>query len=263
MLKREKIREISLNFTSNKDDVMDSFRKNCFMIIEQKGTTIKAWAEEADVSFSTLNNFLYGNTRTCDIMLPVKLAKAAGVTVDELLGACTMSDGTKECVSKCRVLPAHFVNLARSYIRHIYNLWIKKIESEPRIVILPECRNGHLQTTNVTELIDISHLQREVANRVAHGLKIPCDHYEPYFFRDEIVLLAVDRDGQDGEMCIISHDGEYYIVRKKMYVENAQKKWKYMSLFTNRQFLKEDIDDKLGYVVGFLNADKEHSWGIR
>lgn len=229
----------------------------------KKGTTIKAWSEEADISFSTLNNFLYGNTRTCDIMLPVKLARAAGVTVDELLGSCTMSEGTRECVAKCRIMPTHFINLARANIRHLFNLWIKKTEPEPRLVMLPECRSSRLQTTNVTESIDISHLSRDVVSRVAHGLKIPCDHYEPYFFKDEIILLAVDRDGQDGEICVISYEGEYYIVRKKMYIVESKKKWKYMSLFTNREFLREDIDDKLGYVVGFLNADDEHSWGIR
>ena len=261
MLKREKIREIALNFVSDKDDVMSAFRRNCFMIIEKKGTTIKAWAEAADVSFATLNNFLYGNTKTCDIMLPVKLARAAGVTVDELLGAETMSEGTKECVSKCRLMPTHFVNLARSNIRHIYNLFKKSTSPEPRLVFIPECRRGHLQTTNVMEEIDVSHLQKSTIPRIAHGLKIPCDHYEPYFLKDEIILLAVDRDGQDGEICVISHYGEYYIVRKKMYIENAQKKWKYMSLFTEREFLKEDVEDKLGYVVGFLNPDR--SWGIR
>lgn len=207
--------------------------------------------------------FLYGNTRTCDIMLPVKLARAAGVTVDELLGSCTMSEGTRECVAKCRIMPTHFINLARANIRHLFNLWIKKTEPEPRLVMLPECRSSRLQTTNVTESIDISHLSRDVVSRVAHGLKIPCDHYEPYFFKDEIILLAVDRDGQDGEICVISYEGEYYIVRKKMYIVESKKRWKYMSLFTNREFLREDIDDKLGYVVGFLNADDEHSWGIR
>lgn len=46
-----------------------------------------------------------------------------------------------------------------------------------------------------------------------------------------------------------------------MYIKDGQKKWKYMSLFTDREFLKEDIDDKLGYVVGYLNPDR--SWGIR
>ena len=66
---------------------------------------------------------------------------------------------------------------------------------------------------------------------------------------------------QDGEICVISNDGEYYIVRKKQFIENGIKRWKYMSLFTDKEFLKEEIDDKLGYVVGFLHPDR--SWGVR
>ena len=261
MIKQEKIWEIAQNFVSNKDDVMDAFRKNCFMILEAKCITLREWAELADVSFSTLNSFLYGNSKTCDINLPIKLARAIGVTVDELLGSGTMSEGTRECVSKCRRLPMHFVNLARSYIRHIFKLFLKTASKEPRLVMLPECKNGHLQTTNVTTEIDVSHLEKSIQSRIAHCLCVPCDHYEPYFMKDEIILLAVDRDGQNGEICVISHGGEYYIVRKKSFIEDGIKRWKYVSLFTDVEFLKEDIDDKLGYVIGFLYPDR--SWGER
>ena len=262
-MENEKNTNIYLKLVSNHDNYMSSLRDNIGLLRTEKKWSVRVLAEKANMSEDTLNTFLKGTSKDCNLSTVVKLARALGVTIDELVGAGTMSDGTREYVERTRVMPQHFVNLARSYIRHIYNLWIKKIGPEPRIVMLPECRNGHLQTTNVTELIDISHLQREVVNRVAHGLKIPCDHYEPYFFKEEIILLAVDRDGQDGEMCVISHNGEYYIVRKKMYILNGQKKWKYMSLFTEKEFLKEEIEDKLGYIVGFLNADKEHSWGIR
>jgi len=261
MIKQEKIWEIAQNFVSNKDDVMDAFRKNCFMILEAKCITLREWAELADISFSTLNSFLYGNSKTCDINLPIKLARAIGVTVDELLGSGTMSEGTRECVSKCRMMPTHFVNLARSYIRHIYKLFQKTASKEPRLVMLPECRNGHLQTTNVTTEIDVSHLEKSIQSRIAHCLRVPCDHYEPYFMKDEIILLAVDRDGQNDEICVISHNGEYYIVRKKSFFDDGIKRWKYISLFTEVEFLKEDIEDKLGYVIGFLYPDR--SWGER
>jgi hypothetical protein len=261
MFKKEKIWDISRNFVSNKDDVMSAFRKNCFMILEAKCITLREWAELADISFATLNSFLYGNSKTCDMNLPIKLARAIGVTVDELLGSGTMSEGTRECVSKCRMMPTHFVNLARSYIRHIYKMFETTSSKEPRLVMLPECKNGHLQTTNITTEIDVSHLEKSIQNRIAHCLCVPCDHYEPYFMKDEIILLAVDRDGQNGEICVISHGGEYYIVRKKSFFDNGIKRWKYISLFTEVEFLKEDIEDKLGYVIGFLYPDR--SWGER
>ena len=260
-MENEKNTNIYLKLVSNHDNYMSSLRDNVGLLRTEKKWSVRVLAEKANISEDTLNTFLKGTSKDCNLSTVVKLARALGVTIDELVGAGTMSDGTRECVSRCRVMPQHFVNLARSYIRHIYKLFEKTDSKEPRLVMLPECRRGHLQTTNVTTEIDISHLQKGTISRIAHGLRIPCDHYEPYFFKDEIILLAVDRDGQDGEICVISHDGEYYIVRKKMYIENAQKKWKYMSLFTEKEFLKEEIEDKLGYVVGFLNPDR--SWGIR
>ena len=260
-MENEKNTNIYLKLVSNHDNYMSSLIDNIGLLRAEKKWSVRVLAEKANMSEDTLNTFLKGTSKDCNLSTVVKLARALGVTIDELVGAGTMSDGTRECVAKCRIMPTHFVNLARANIRHLFNLWIKKTESEPRLVMLPECRSSRLQTTNVAESIDISHLSRDVVSRVAHGLKIPCDHYEPYFFKDEIILLAVDRDGQDGEICVISHDGEYYIVRKKMYIKDGQKKWKYMSLFTEKEFLKEEIEDKLGYVVGFLNPDR--SWGIR
>ena len=262
-MKNQNDDNIFLKLVSNEADWMDAFRQNIGILRTYYGWSVRETAERADMSENTLQNIIKGRTKDCDQSLTIKLAKAFHVSVDELIGASTIEPETKACVAKCRAMPWHFRNLARSYIRHIYTLWLKSKSPEVRLVITPECKRGHLQTTNITMTVDISHIPQSAIGRVAHGLLIPCDHYEPYFMQGEIILLAVDRDGQDGEMCVISHNGEYYIVRKKMYIVDGQKKWKYMSLFTNREFLKEDIEDKLGYVVGFLNADDEHSWGIR
>ena len=263
MLKREKIWEISMNLSvcDNTDEFMKSFRKNLDRFIAEKDITYSNLSEEAGISFSTLKTLMSSTGKDCNLSTAIKLAKALGITVDELVGAGTMSEGTRECVSKCRRLPTHFVNLARSYIRHIFKLFLKTASKEPRLVMLPECRNGHLQTTNVTTEIDVSHLEKSIQSRIAHCLRVPCDHYEPYFMKDEIILLAVDRDGQNDEICVISHGGEYYIVRKKSFFDNGIKRWKYISLFTEVEFLKEDIEDKLGYVIGFLYPDR--SWGER
>ena len=262
-MKNQNEENIYLKLVTNSDNWMDAFRQNIGILRVHYGWSVRVLAEKADVSDNTINKIVQGKTNDCDMSIVVRLARAFNVSVDELIGASTIEPETRACVAKCRAMPWHFRNLARSYIRHIYTLWLKSKSPEVRLVITPECKRGHLQTTNITMTVDISHIPQSAIGRVAHGLLIPCDHYEPYFMQGEIILLAVDRDGQDGEMCVISHNGEYYIVRKKMYIVDGQKKWKYMSLFTNREFLKEDIEDKLGYVVGFLNADDEHSWGIR
>lgn len=262
-MKHQSDENIYLKLVTNSENWMEAFRQNLGLLRTYHGWPVRVLAEKADISENTINKIVQGKTNDCDMHIVVKIAKAFDISVDELIGAGTMSAEIKESISKCRVMPWHFKNSAKIYIKHIYKLWEKSNFPEDRLVITPECKRGHLQTSNITTTIDISHIPQSAIGRVAHGLLIPCDHYEPYFMRGEVVLLAVDRDGQDGEMCVISHNGEYYIVRKKMYILNGQKKWKYMSLFTEKEFLREEIDDKLGYVVGFLNADDEHSWGIR
>ena len=262
-MKHQNDENIYLKLVTNSENWMDAFRQNLGLLRTYRGWSVRVLAEKADISENTINKIVQGKTNDCDMSIVVKIAKAFDISVDELIGAGTMSAEIKESISKCRVMPWHFKNSAKIYIKHIYKLWEKSNFLEDRIVITPECKQGHLQTTNITMTVDISHIPQSAIGKVAHGLLIPCDHYEPYFMKGEIILLAVDRDGQDGEMCVISHNGEYYIVRKKMYILNGQKKWKYMSLFTEKEFLREEIDDKLGYVVGFLNADDEHSWGIR
>ena len=202
-----------------------------------------------------------GKGKDCNWSTVIKLSKALGISVDELVGANTLDEDTRRAIAKLRIMPPHFQNLAKSYVRHIYKLFEKTIAPEPRLILQPEFKNGHLQFTNVTEIVDIGHLDKNIIQSVAQGIKIPCDHYEPYFLQDETVLLGIDRSGMNNELCVISHGGQYFIVKKKMYFDNGIKKWKYMSLFTEKEFLNEEVEDKLGYVVGFLNPD--NSWGER
>lgn len=261
MTKKEKVKELSCRFTTNRDDWFSAFRHNMFILIDDGEITLRWISEEAGIPYSTLNSILYGTVKNPRIDVVIKIARALGITVDELIGAGTMSDGTRECVSMCRLLPWHFVNAARSHINHLFTMFSKTSSKEPRVVYVPECKNGHMPTTNIRVEIDVSHLDKDKIAKIAAGFRVPCSHYEPYFFKEEIILLGVDRDGMDGETCVIGHDGEYYIVKKKSFIENGVKRWKYMSLFTEKEFLKEDVDDKLGYVIGYLNPDR--TWGVR
>lgn len=263
MVEKEKLKKMSMLLTANRNDYMSAFRHNIDMYIEEKDITLRELSELAEIPYSTLNTFVYGQSKDCNLSTAVKLARALEISVDELIGAETMDSLSKESLAICRNLPEHFVYLIRAYIRHIYKLFVKVDPSEYHIpVILPECHNGHLQTTNINDVINIHHLNKTTRSRVAYGLKIPCEHYEPYYMPGEIVLLAVDRDGMNNEKCVISHDGNIYIVIKKIYMEDNVKKVKYVSLLDQKnEFLRDEIDDKLGYVVGYLNPDG--TWGIR
>ena len=82
---KEKLKNISKNLSADSNDFMSAFRQNMFMYIDEKDITIKDISEESDVPFSTLNTFLYGNSKDIKLSTAVKLAKALNVSIDELL----------------------------------------------------------------------------------------------------------------------------------------------------------------------------------
>lgn len=263
-MNKEKLKKLSLKLTADRDDYMTAFRHNVDMYIAEKDITIRELSEVADIPYSTLNTFLYGTSKDCNLSTAVKLARALNISIDELVGAETIEPETRECVQLSRNLKEHHRYVIRSYVRHQYKLHGEVQPTSKQIsIMLPECRNGYLKTTNVCEAVNIDHLEKGTRSKVCLGLKIPCDHYEPHFLQEEIILLATDRDGMNGEKCVISHAGNYYICIKKIETVNGVKKISYLSMIDghSKMFDYEEIDDKIGYVVGFLYPDE--SWGER
>ena len=105
-------------------------------------------------------------------------------------------------------------------------------------------------------------LSKDIQEKVSFGIKIPCDHYEPHFLRNEIILLGYDREGANNEMCVVSSNGYIYICIKKIQFVDGKKEINYVAITNKRKiFSFDEIDDRFGYVVGFLNPDG--SWGER
>lgn len=263
-MKSEKTKNIRLNLVSKREDYMESFRENIGLLRTDKGWSVRVLAEKANMSEDTLQNFLRGKSKDCNLSTAVKLARAFGVSVDELIGAETIEKETRDSVAMSSAMDSHHRYVIRAFIKHQYRLHIDVPPKSKQIsVYLPECQNGYLKTTNVTEALNIDHLYDSTKSRVCLGLRIPCRHYEPFFMQNEILLLGVDRDGLNNEKCVVSHNGNYYICIKRIQIENGEKSVKYLSVMDGKNVLFDisEIDDKVGYVIGFLNPDG--TWGIR
>ena len=224
------------NLVSNPTNYVDSFRKNIFLLMDVKDLSLRELSEKADMPYETLKSFLYGDAKDCKLSTAVKISRAFDISIDELVGAETMHPLSRQSLTMCRKMPDYVVYLIRSFIRHQYNIYCHLDEKSVNIpVYLPECQNGYLMTTNVTETVCIDHLTNGLKSKICIGLKIPCEHYEPYYMPGEIVLLAADRDGQHNERCVVSYRGNFFLVRKIFYIENGQKKFKYVSLIEEKR----------------------------
>ena len=247
-MQNEKLKKMSLNLCADKHDYMKSFRKNVDMYISEKDITLREVSEMADMPFDTLKNFLYKDSADCKLSTAVKLARAFNVSVDELIGAETINEVSRESIAICRNLPDNELYLIRWYIRHIDGL-NKKNEPHRRYVSIMELEcnhNGNLKITTNYRHIDITDIGEEYRSKVFFGITMPCDHYMPTYSPYDILLIANDRQPNQNENSLIRIDGYLYIANRKIEKGVA----KYYSIRDGKFRINEsDIDEHIGYIV--------------
>ena len=257
-MEKEKLNKLSLNLTSDNKNYMSAFRKNLFMYVEEKDITIKEISEEADIPFSTLNSFLYGKTNDVKLSTAVKLAKALDVSIDELVGAETINEVSRESIAICRNLPENDLYLIRWYIRYINSL-NKHNEPNKRYVSVMqlECNNnGNLKMTTNYKHIDVTDIDKEQRCKIFFGITMPCDHYMPAYTPYDILLIANDRNPQCNENSLLRIDGFLHIAKRKVEDSIA----KYYSIRDGKfRINEEDVDEVVGYIVGVLKPNGEFS----
>lgn len=252
MIKKEKLNELSKNLSANRDDFISAFRHNLFMYIDEKDITIKDISEKANVPFSTLNSFLYGDSKDIKLSTAVKLARALDVSIDELVGADTINEVSRESIAICRNLPDNALYLVRWYIRYIDSL-NKKNEPHKRYVSVMELEcnaNGNLKITSNYRHIDITDIGEEYRSKIFFGITMPCDHYMPTYSPYDILLIANDREPYRNENSLLRIDGQLRIAKRK--IENGIAK--YHSIRDGKfRINEEDVDEVVGYVAYVLN----------
>jgi hypothetical protein len=247
-----------------KTNLISSLRNSIDKYLDEKDMSIRELSEKADIPFESLKGVLYNTKREdCNLSTLYKLSKATGYSIDELICSDAMSPDALECLSICRDLPKNSLRLVRHFIKHQKKLNEKHSADNTILsVMVPPLASGRMQYTNVMESLVINHLSETIKAIAYLGIKIPCENYMPYYAEDEILLIASDREAVNGERCVVVNNGRLFIVTKQSYIENGQKKWRYVSLLNNKIVMPaKSVDEKLGYIVGFLNPDG--SWGIR
>lgn len=248
MLKKEEKLEISKNLTENEDDCTSAFRQNLFTYLKSPNLTLNKLAEESGVSYSMLNSFLYGNSNSVKIDNVVKLAKALDISMDELVGANTIPQLSRESLRMCRELPENDLLLVRWFIRYLDRL-NQNLDPKKRYisVMMPKMdNNGDFEVTADYEKIEITDLQEPLRSKVFMGFHIICDHYMPYYGPGDVILIANDRPPRHNEHAVV-RVGKYLFIINRV-VENGIAK--YYSIRDKKYRINEDgVDELFGYIA--------------
>ena len=260
----KKPKNLEKKLVKNPQNPTSALRQNVDILMDIYGYTISQTAEKANISLETFKAFFYGKSDECRLSTAIKLSKVFGMSVDELVGAETISNDMEEYINMYKKLPEYSQYLVKYFIRHQNNIYQQREVFGKKVisVLKPQCIDSYLHTTNVTEPLCVEHLNADIKAKVALGIKIPCEHYMPIYSPYDILLLAADREAHNGERCVIERNNKLFIVEKKIYIKDGVKRSDYVSLMNSRFIIPDtEIDEKVGYIVGFLNSDG--TWGIR
>lgn len=258
-MENQKKENIFLNLVSNHENYMSSFRENIVYLKKKKSWSVRVLAENAGMSEDTLNTFLKGTSKDCNLSTAVKLARALNVSLDELVGAETVKPVAREAMGVYRNLSESDQYLIRWFVNYLMRMSLAEEDrSMYRSIMELDYEYGHLKITSIYHRQNISKVPADLRHKIFFGITMPCDNYMPLYSPYDTLLIANDREAMNNEKCLIRIKKNLYIVKKK--IENGETK--YYSIRDGKfRLTNDEIDEKIGYVVGYLNQDG--SWGVR
>lgn len=256
MLEASELRKLSANLQANPDNYMDSFRENVRMYIDQKEITLAEVSELADMPESTLKTFIYNGGKDCMLSTAVKLARVFNISIDELVGAGTISPQTCESLQTMRQLPVSFTHFVR-YATHLHyqKLTSGEITEKAIEIMNPELDvTGSMVMTNCFEILDISDINEDARTKSFMGIRLPGDMYVPKFFPGDILLISNDRNPRENEYVVANLGENIFLFQVKYEMENGEKKQAFYSVRDGKKRAFEDqVKMILGYVIKVIH----------
>ena len=254
MLDKQELRKMSSELISNPNNYFSSFRRNIELYISRKEITLQEVSELAEIPLPTLKTFLYGDSKDCHLSTAVKLARVFNVSMDELVGAGTISPQTCESLQLTRQLPESFTYFVRWAIHfHHEMITSNKVSKEAVEVMEPEIdpATGNLHMTNNFEIIDISDVSPDVKPKIFMGIRIPSNMYAPKYYEGEILLIANDRNARHTENVFVCTGNNMWILSPTVSDEGGVRKTVYRSIRDGRVVaVNDDGHLILGYIAG-------------
>lgn len=236
------------NESKNSVDLSDTFRNNIWRYAEDKGMTIVDVANKSQVPPNTINSFLHRYSNDMKVSNVAKIAKTLNISIDELVGADTMHDLTKESLAVCRTLPENDLYLVRWFIRYLDTL-NKQAEPNKRYIsaMIPTLTNdGDFKISSEYEKIEITDLKEPLRSKIFVGCRIASDYYMPHYIPGNVILIANDRPPKPNENVIVRTGKYLFIVKRKF--ENGVAK--YYSIRDGKYRIDEsEVDELIGYIA--------------
>lgn len=248
MIKQKRLNENPNYLIKNDVEFAYVFRENLLNYAGKRNMTITDIANKSNIPINTINSFLHKTSNNMKVSNVAKIAKTLNVSIDELVGADTMHDLTKESLDMCRNMPENDLMLVRWFIRCLNDL-NSKTEPNKRYVkvMLPEEDNdGNCKLASKFENIEITDMKEPLKSKIFMGFKIISDYYMPYYLPGNIILIANDRCAKRNEHVLV-RAGDYIFIAKRIVEDGTAKLY---SIRDGKYRIDEsEVDEIVGYVA--------------
>ena len=249
MAKKEKTEKNEENILAKKVHFMSNFRNNLYKLMKERNISRAELSEISGLSDGTIQTVLYGKGEDCKLSTAIALAKAFGVSIDELADAGILEDTVKQNMIAIRSMPENAKYIIRWFINHQAMLYREdKRDGQKRISVIDPIytNDGVLKVTNRFRQLDISELPQDVQDKVFIGLRLSCEFYMPYYSPFDVVLLANDRAAFPREHVVILKGNNIFFAKQKF--ENGH--YNYYGIRDGKFRCDEsNVDEVVGYVT--------------
>lgn len=240
----------SKNVSKNKRYIQ-AIGDNVSAYVKANKTSIPDLAEKADIPRETLNNLVYRDMSDCKLGTVIAIARAMGITIEELISADIWESETYKNLQICRKLPQHKVSLIRWFIKHQEVLEKQSVNGKRYISVqnTKATNDKVIKVTNNFKMIDISEcgLSKDVFNKTFFALKLNCQCYFPIYSGDDIILLANDRNPLPHEHGVVCVGDSLFIVECRY---NSDSLLEFYNIRDGKYRTNIDrIDEFIGYIT--------------
>lgn len=231
----------------------ETFSKNVNILKDHYGFTLQEIADGSELPLETVKSIVYYENKDYKITALSKMATFFNLSMEELCGSDCLAYRTIDSMQKLRMTEGKFNHYIAAQIDWMYNS--TKNDYEKYVpVYAPKCdpSTGSLKhdIRYVEKPLDISNVAAAIKPKVVTALKIPCNHYVPYYYQNDYLLLANDRNPNPEETVAVIMSGHIWLCKVVNKIKDGEYIREMYSIIDNHYCGNiKDVDQILGYVV--------------
>lgn len=194
------------------------FRQNLRDKLQKSKISLSYLSAQADISEDTLRSIIYGKSQDIKLSSILKIAHVLDCSLDSLIGRSVYSIQEENMIKQLRNLSPHSLRTVQALINLEEQTTMHNSDTgrETIRVFIPtgNMKDGFFYDNSHFDSLDVTNYPQEIKNKVALGVKITSSHFEPIYFTNDILLLALDTAPEPNDTVLFVNDEGRLFLRK-------------------------------------------------